>query len=125
MRVDHICVTLITPFIEVAQENRNLLQQCESPIAGQPRRVCIPREGGADDQAPVVAWQLLDVVGEALEYSVLKQHHLYIRRVKGRHREPILSQVIAYRREGLLPGEITDDRDDQIFAVQAAHEVVV
>src|SRR5262249_27116979 len=122
---DQIGVTLVTPSVEAFQEDRHQLQQRGGAMTGQSRRVREASGGRAYEEAALVDRERPHVVSEGYESVVLKQVLLHVRRVKGRHREAVFPQIIAYSPERLLAAEITDDGDDQILAVQVSHEIIV
>src|SRR5262249_46529570 len=73
----------------------------------------------------VVHGQLAYVFDKGREYGVLEEILLYVRSVKRSHRQAVLAQIIADRRQRLLPGEVANDRNDQILALHRANKLIV
>src|SRR5207247_2154885 len=91
VRHHHIRISLITTLVKISQEDGHLLQQRGRAMPRQLGRV---REAGignrTDKQALLGDWQLTHVLGEAAEYSVLKQILLHVRSVERSHGQTAL-----------------------------------
>src|SRR5262245_64062915 len=68
----------------------------------------------ADDHAPVVYRERLQVLDESGHGVVAPQIELDVRDVEGRDLLLDLLQECAYGFDGLRPGEVGGDRDDQV-----------
>src|SRR5262249_50301607 len=70
-------------------------------------------------------WQLAHVVGKRGKRPALEEVLLDVRRVKRRHCDPGLLQIVTDRGERLLAPKVSDDRADQIFRLHRSNKVVV
>src|SRR6266540_4341253 len=123
---DQFSIARIEAFVEILQEHFHPLQQRDRHVILLPRGVGVAHvEHGPDEHALVVYGQLLDVFGEAVEDRAVEEVLLDVRRVEGRHRQPVLSQVIADGGQRLGPAEVSDDGYDQVLLLHGADEVVI
>src|SRR5262249_2448865 len=123
---DQFSIARVEAFVEILQEYFHLLQQRDRHVILLPRGVCVAHvEHGPDEHAIVVYGQLLDVFSEEVEDRAVEEVLLDVRRVEGRHRQGVLSQVIADGGQRLGPAEVSDDRYDQVLLLHAADEVVI
>ena len=84
-----------------------------------------PSRRRADEQALVGQWQLAHVVRPFAEIVVVEQILLHVRQVISRHGEVIFLQIFGNRSQRFRPGEIADDGDNHVFAMQIADEFEV
>src|SRR6185295_16872295 len=95
-------------------------------MTGQLCRVSEPRiRHRSDEDALFVHRQFAHVLCEAAEHAVLKQILFDIRSVERGNRESTLPQIIADSDERFLSRKVSDDRNNQVLAVQVAYKLVV
>src|SRR6185503_18913175 len=104
------------------------LQKLGAEIAGNRLRMGVTEssaEVAADDDTPLVVWEVLYIFDEAIEAALAHQVEFNIRSIKSRNAQAAFRHIPTDGRKGALAGEIPHHRHDQVARFERLQKLEV